>query len=137
MKRQEKPKANAVAGAIQLPEPLLLFLGRELYFQVSLSCNSPVLGSVALGSPQFPVEMQERGHSPPGSWFGGREGVFGWCEPWAEPPAVFSSGWWFVSTLEEQGWVPATCLEAQDGVQEEFSMQPDEGTKLLEAASPC
>lgn len=65
MKGQEKQKANAVAGAIQLPEPLLLFLGRELYFQMSLSCNSPVLGSVALGSPQFPVEMQERGHSPP------------------------------------------------------------------------
>ncbi|NXS31212.1 SPD2B protein, partial [Pomatostomus ruficeps] len=38
------------------------------------------------------------------------------------------SGWWFVSTLEEQGWVPATCLEAQDGVQDEFSMQPDEGS---------
>ncbi|XP_035194239.1 SH3 and PX domain-containing protein 2B isoform X1 [Oxyura jamaicensis] len=36
------------------------------------------------------------------------------------------SGWWFVSTSEEQGWVPATCLEAQDGVQDEFSMQPDE-----------
>ncbi|NXI39533.1 SPD2B protein, partial [Galbula dea] len=39
------------------------------------------------------------------------------------------SGWWFVSTLEEQGWVPATCLEAQDGVQDEFSMQPDEEEK--------
>ncbi|CAL9685402.1 unnamed protein product [Knipowitschia caucasica] len=24
------------------------------------------------------------------------------------------SGWWFVSTEEAQGWVPATCLEAQD-----------------------
>ncbi|XP_042736544.1 SH3 and PX domain-containing protein 2B isoform X2 [Lagopus leucura] len=36
------------------------------------------------------------------------------------------SGWWFVSTSEEQGWVPATCLEAQDGVQDELSMQPDE-----------
>ncbi|NXG41751.1 SPD2B protein, partial [Psilopogon haemacephalus] len=35
------------------------------------------------------------------------------------------SGWWFVSTSEEQGWVPATCLEAQDGVQDEFSIQPD------------
>lgn len=55
----------------------------------------------------------------------------------AEPPAVFSSGWWFVSTLEEQGWVPATCLEAQDGVQDEFSMQPDEGEKLLEASAPA
>ncbi|KFV53907.1 SH3 and PX domain-containing protein 2B [Tyto alba] len=39
------------------------------------------------------------------------------------------SGWWFVSTSEEQGWVPATCLEAQDGVQDEFSMQPDEEEK--------
>ncbi|XP_074958522.1 SH3 and PX domain-containing protein 2B isoform X3 [Phalacrocorax aristotelis] len=39
------------------------------------------------------------------------------------------SGWWFVSTSDEQGWVPATCLEAQDGVQDEFSMQPDEEEK--------
>ncbi|XP_049564050.1 SH3 and PX domain-containing protein 2B isoform X2 [Orcinus orca] len=36
------------------------------------------------------------------------------------------SGWWFVSTAEEQGWVPATCLEGQDGVQDEFSLQPEE-----------
>ncbi|XP_053154979.1 SH3 and PX domain-containing protein 2B isoform X2 [Hemicordylus capensis] len=36
------------------------------------------------------------------------------------------SGWWFVSTSDEQGWVPATCLEVQDGVQDEFSMQPEE-----------
>ncbi|XP_062826500.1 SH3 and PX domain-containing protein 2B isoform X1 [Anolis carolinensis] len=36
------------------------------------------------------------------------------------------SGWWFVSTLDEQGWVPATCLEVQDGVQDEFSMQPED-----------
>ncbi|NXC82039.1 SPD2B protein, partial [Cercotrichas coryphoeus] len=47
------------------------------------------------------------------------------------------SGWWFVSTLEEQGWVPATCLEAQDGVQDELSMQPDEGKELLEASAPA
>ncbi|XP_030315103.1 LOW QUALITY PROTEIN: SH3 and PX domain-containing protein 2B [Calypte anna] len=39
------------------------------------------------------------------------------------------SGWWFVSTSEEQGWVPATCLEAQDGVQDEFALQPDEEEK--------
>lgn len=32
MKGQKKPKANAVAGAIELSEPLLVFLGRELYF---------------------------------------------------------------------------------------------------------
>ncbi|KAG8519483.1 SH3 and PX domain-containing protein 2B [Galemys pyrenaicus] len=39
------------------------------------------------------------------------------------------SGWWFVSTAEEQGWVPATCLEGQDGVQDEFSLQPEEDTE--------
>nr|XP_051699577.1 SH3 and PX domain-containing protein 2B isoform X2 [Oryctolagus cuniculus] len=39
------------------------------------------------------------------------------------------SGWWFVSTAEEQGWVPATCLEGQDGVQDEFSMQSEEEEK--------
>ncbi|XP_025126633.3 SH3 and PX domain-containing protein 2B [Bubalus bubalis] len=39
------------------------------------------------------------------------------------------SGWWFVSTAEEQGWVPATCLEGQDGVQDEFSLQPEEEEK--------
>ncbi|XP_038006108.1 SH3 and PX domain-containing protein 2B isoform X5 [Motacilla alba alba] len=46
--------------------------------------------------------------------------------PKEEPIGKKRSGWWFVSTLEEQGWVPATCLEAQDGVQDELSMQPDE-----------
>ncbi|XP_053935542.1 SH3 and PX domain-containing protein 2B isoform X5 [Cuculus canorus] len=45
--------------------------------------------------------------------------------PKEEPIGKKRSGWWFVSTSEEQGWVPATCLEAQDGVQDEFSMQPD------------
>ncbi|XP_075712616.1 SH3 and PX domain-containing protein 2B isoform X2 [Rhinoderma darwinii] len=39
------------------------------------------------------------------------------------------SGWWFVSTADEQGWVPATCLEAQDGVQEDFTIQPEEEEK--------
>lgn len=39
------------------------------------------------------------------------------------------SGWWFVSTAEEQGWVPATCLEGQDGVLDEFSLQPEEEEK--------
>ncbi|XP_067899512.1 SH3 and PX domain-containing protein 2B isoform X2 [Heterodontus francisci] len=32
------------------------------------------------------------------------------------------SGWWFVSTADEQGWVPATCLEAQDGAQDDLSI---------------
>ncbi|XP_053573103.1 SH3 and PX domain-containing protein 2B isoform X2 [Bombina bombina] len=39
------------------------------------------------------------------------------------------SGWWFVSTSDEQGWVPATCLEAQDGGQDDFAMQPEEEEK--------
>eukprot|EP00062_Callorhinchus_milii_P015826 gi/632966490/ref/XP_007899449.1/ PREDICTED: SH3 and PX domain-containing protein 2B isoform X1 [Callorhinchus milii] len=30
------------------------------------------------------------------------------------------SGWWFVSSADEQGWVPATCLEAQDGAQDDL-----------------
>ncbi|CAK6436127.1 unnamed protein product [Pipistrellus nathusii] len=29
------------------------------------------------------------------------------------------SGWWFVSTSEEQGWVPATYLEAQNGTRDD------------------
>ncbi|KAM5169913.1 SH3 and PX domain-containing protein 2B [Mantella aurantiaca] len=39
------------------------------------------------------------------------------------------SGWWFVSTADEQGWVPATCLEAQDGGQDDFTIQPEEEEK--------
>ncbi|KAM9313104.1 SH3 and PX domain-containing protein 2B [Gastrophryne carolinensis] len=39
------------------------------------------------------------------------------------------SGWWFVSTADEQGWVPATCLEAQDGGQDDFSILPEEDEK--------
>lgn len=46
-------------------------------------------------------------------------------------PCILLAGWWFVSTAEEQGWVPATCLEGQDGVQDEFSLQPEEGRKEL------
>lgn len=32
---------------------------------------------------------------------------------------VPSTGWWFVSTSEEQGWVPATYLEAQNGTRDD------------------
>lgn len=32
---------------------------------------------------------------------------------------VPSAGWWFVSTSEEQGWVPATYLEAQNGTRDD------------------
>lgn len=36
------------------------------------------------------------------------------------------SGWWFVSTDDAQGWVPATCLEAQDDP-DDFSLPAEEG----------
>lgn len=32
---------------------------------------------------------------------------------------VPAAGWWFVSTSEEQGWVPATYLEAQNGTRDD------------------
>ncbi|KAL0994757.1 hypothetical protein UPYG_G00126790 [Umbra pygmaea] len=35
------------------------------------------------------------------------------------------SGWWFVSSDEDHGWVPATCLEAQDDP-DDFSLPGDE-----------
>ncbi|XP_051533914.1 SH3 and PX domain-containing protein 2B-like isoform X2 [Myxocyprinus asiaticus] len=36
------------------------------------------------------------------------------------------TGWWFVSSDDAQGWVPATCLEAQDDP-DDFSMPGEEG----------
>ncbi|XP_023659309.2 SH3 and PX domain-containing protein 2B isoform X3 [Paramormyrops kingsleyae] len=35
------------------------------------------------------------------------------------------SGWWFVSSDDAQGWVPATCLEAQDDP-DDFSLPAEE-----------
>ncbi|XP_028827334.1 SH3 and PX domain-containing protein 2A isoform X3 [Denticeps clupeoides] len=32
------------------------------------------------------------------------------------------SGWWFVSTTEEQGWVPATYLDAQNGTRDDLDL---------------
>ncbi|XP_074089889.1 SH3 and PX domain-containing protein 2A isoform X2 [Macrotis lagotis] len=32
---------------------------------------------------------------------------------------IISAGWWFVSTSEEQGWVPATYLESQNGTRDD------------------
>ncbi|XP_056135955.1 SH3 and PX domain-containing protein 2A [Lampris incognitus] len=32
------------------------------------------------------------------------------------------SGWWFVSTAEEQGWVPATYLESQNGTRDDSDL---------------
>lgn len=39
-------------------------------------------------------------------------------------------GWWFVSTEDAQGWVPATCLEVQDDP-DDFSLPAEEGRVLL------
>lgn len=36
-------------------------------------------------------------------------------------------GWWFVSSEDAQGWVPATCLEAQDDP-DDFTIPGEEGT---------
>ncbi|XP_077402102.1 SH3 and PX domain-containing protein 2B isoform X2 [Vanacampus margaritifer] len=38
------------------------------------------------------------------------------------------SGWWFVSSEDAQGWVPATCLEAQDDP-DDFTFQGEEEEK--------
>ncbi|XP_030207448.1 SH3 and PX domain-containing protein 2A isoform X3 [Gadus morhua] len=32
------------------------------------------------------------------------------------------SGWWFVSTVEEQGWVPATYLDSQGGTKDDLDL---------------
>ncbi|XP_061083770.1 SH3 and PX domain-containing protein 2A-like isoform X2 [Conger conger] len=32
------------------------------------------------------------------------------------------SGWWFVSTVEEQGWVPATYLDSQNGTRDDLEL---------------
>lgn len=40
------------------------------------------------------------------------------------------SGWWFVSSDDAQGWVPATCLEAQDDP-DDFSFPGEEEEKYV------
>lgn len=37
-------------------------------------------------------------------------------------PLYFSTGWWFVSTAEEQGWVPATYLNSQSGTRDDLEL---------------
>ncbi|TRZ01433.1 hypothetical protein DNTS_013436 [Danionella cerebrum] len=34
----------------------------------------------------------------------------------------FKEGWWFVSTVEEQGWVPATYLDSQSGTRDDLDL---------------
>lgn len=33
-----------------------------------------------------------------------------------------SAGWWFVSTVEEQGWVPATYLDSQNVTRDDLDL---------------
>lgn len=44
-------------------------------------------------------------------------------------------GWWFVSSEDAQGWVPATCLEAQDDP-DDFSFPAEEGESCLPSNVP-
>lgn len=37
-------------------------------------------------------------------------------------PLDFSTGWWFVSTAEEQGWVPATYLNSHSGTRDDLEL---------------
>lgn len=37
------------------------------------------------------------------------------------PPSLFP-GWWFVSTAEEQGWVPATYLDSQNATRDDLDL---------------
>lgn len=37
------------------------------------------------------------------------------------PPSLFT-GWWFVSTAEEQGWVPATYLDSQNATRDDLDL---------------
>uniref|UniRef100_A0A3B3HQZ8 SH3 and PX domains 2B n=1 Tax=Oryzias latipes TaxID=8090 RepID=A0A3B3HQZ8_ORYLA len=40
------------------------------------------------------------------------------------------SGWWFVSSEDAQGWVPATCLEVQDDP-DDFTLPGEEGIHIF------
>ncbi|XP_061492072.1 SH3 and PX domain-containing protein 2A isoform X2 [Rhineura floridana] len=40
------------------------------------------------------------------------------------------SGWWFVSTAEEQGWVPATYLESQSGIRDDSEINMSKGGEV-------
>ncbi|KAK3530436.1 hypothetical protein QTP86_024348, partial [Hemibagrus guttatus] len=51
------------------------------------------------------------------------------------------SGWWFVSTAEEQGWVPATYLDAQTGTRDDLdlgtSRSGEESVLPIKLHFPC
>ena len=52
-------------------------------------------------------------------------------------PLHVPTGWWFVSTAEEQGWVPATYLNSHSGTRDDLELgasKAGEGKSLL---SPC
>lgn len=65
------------------------------------------------------------------------------CSPGDFQPLYVSTGWWFVSTAEEQGWVPATYLNSHSGTRDDLELgasKTGEGkslqTLLPQPASP-
>lgn len=54
-------------------------------------------------------------------------------------PVCLPTGWWFVSTAEEQGWVPATYLNSQSGTRDDSEVgasKAGEGKSLQTLLSP-
>lgn len=49
------------------------------------------------------------------------------------PPLCVSTGWWFVSTAEEQGWVPATYLHSHSATRDDSELG---ASKAGEGKSP-
>ncbi|RLW02242.1 hypothetical protein DV515_00007337 [Chloebia gouldiae] len=66
-----------------------------------------------------------------------------------EPSTIFSvqttqqqdfakDSWWFVSTAEEQGWVPATYLESQNGTRDDSDINTSKfGEAMVSSPAPC
>lgn len=54
--------------------------------------------------------------------------------------SVCRAGWWFVSTAEEQGWVPATYLNSHSGTRDDLDLgasKSGEGKPLFKSSSFC
>lgn len=53
---------------------------------------------------------------------------------WFSGCVCVSTGWWFVSTAEEQGWVPATYLHSHSGTRDDLELgasKAGEGKSVL------
>lgn len=53
---------------------------------------------------------------------------------WVSASLRLSAGWWFVSTAEEQGWVPATYLNLHSGTRDDLELG---ASKAGEGKSPA